>query len=274
HKPAARAVIRAAEAMMWGSVVVYSGLGVVVAGLLAAIRPLPIWQLGSRLLGLRAMGAGLSVALAGTLLPVVESHADGTPTRLDEFAPAWQFHEVHTRRIPAPPDRVFDAIRRVRADEIALFGTLTWIRRGGCAAPRGVLNAVSDKPLLDVATESEFIWLALAPPRELVVGILVGPPAPALQCVYRRLGTCRVRTRVSATADLIKSPPPGFAVGTMNFLVTSDGPNASIVSTETRVSAGSDEARRRFAAYWRVIYPGSALIRRMWLRAIERRAAA
>ena len=24
--------------------------------------------------------------------------------------------------------------------------------------------------------------------------------------------------------------------------------------------------------YWRVIYPGSALIRRMWLRAIERRA--
>jgi len=245
--------------MMWGSVVVYSGLGVVVAGLLAAIRPLPIWQLGSRLLGLRAMGAGLSVALAGTLLPVFESHADGTPTRLDEFAPAWQFHEVHTRRIPAPPDRVFDAIRRVRADEIALFETLTWIRRGGCAAPRGVLNAVSDKPLLDVATESEFIWLALEPPRELVVGIVVVRPAG---------------DRRPATADLIKSPPPGFAVGTMNFLVTSDGPNASIVSTETRVSAGSDEARRRFAAYWRVIYPGSALIRRMWLRAIERRAAA
>ena len=33
-------------------------------------------------------------------------------------------------------------------------------------------------------------------------------------------------------------------------------------------------ARRRFAAYWRVIYPGSAIIRRMWLRAIERRAMA
>ena len=28
--------------------------------------------------------------------------------------------------------------------------------------------------------------------------------------------------------------------------------------------------RRRFAGYWRVIYPGSALIRRMWLRAIIR----
>jgi len=32
--------------------------------------------------------------------------------------------------------------------------------------------------------------------------------------------------------------------------------------------------RMRFAAYWRVIYPGSALIRVMWLRAIKQRAEA
>jgi hypothetical protein len=60
----------------------------------------------------------------------------------------------------------------------------------------------------------------------------------------------------------------------MNFVVTPDGPNASTVSTETRVFASNAAARRQFAAYWRVIYPGSALIRRMWLRAIARRASA
>jgi hypothetical protein len=38
------------------------------------------------------------------------------------------------------------------------------------------------------------------------------------------------------------------------------------------VFANSPHARRRFAAYWRVIYPGSAIIRRMWLRAIQHRA--
>jgi hypothetical protein len=58
----------------------------------------------------------------------------------------------------------------------------------------------------------------------------------------------------------------------MNFLVTGDGAGGSRVSTETRVFANSVPARRRFAAYWRVIYPGSAIIRRMWLRAIARRA--
>ncbi|MFL6200136.1 MAG: hypothetical protein ACJ76J_13235 [Thermoanaerobaculia bacterium] len=31
-------------------------------------------------------------------------------------------------------------------------------------------------------------------------------------------------------------------------------------------------ARRRFAAYWRIIYPGSAFIRIMWLKAIRERA--
>jgi hypothetical protein len=29
-----------------------------------------------------------------------------------------------------------------------------------------------------------------------------------------------------------------------------------------------------FGAYWRVIYPGSSLIRYMWLRAIKKRAEA
>jgi hypothetical protein len=58
----------------------------------------------------------------------------------------------------------------------------------------------------------------------------------------------------------------------MNFLVATDGPDRSLVSTETRVFANSASARRRFARYWRVIYPGSALIRRMWLRAVEKRA--
>jgi hypothetical protein len=58
----------------------------------------------------------------------------------------------------------------------------------------------------------------------------------------------------------------------MNFIVTEDGPGRSLLTTETRVFASGPAARRRFAIYWRVIYPGSAFIRRMWLRAIQERA--
>jgi hypothetical protein len=66
----------------------------------------------------------------------------------------------------------------------------------------------------------------------------------------------------------------GFALAAMNFAIRPGSAGTSVVSTETRVYATDAAARRRFAVYWRIIYPGSALIRRMWLRAIRLRAEA
>jgi hypothetical protein len=63
---------------------------------------------------------------------------------------------------------------------------------------------------------------------------------------------------------------PGYAKATMNFLIT-ESESACVVTTETRVHATDPRSRRRFGIYWLAIYPGSALIRRMWLRAIKRR---
>jgi hypothetical protein len=188
----------------------------------------------------------------------MKSRAGKAETRLDDFVPVWQFGEHHTIKVAAPPERVFDAVKRIRASEITFFRTLTWIRRGGRKLPQSILNAGDTTPLLDVATKSGFIYLANDAPRELVVGTMVITPPGA---------------RRPLTPQTFSTPlPPGYALAAMNFLVKPDGPNASIVSTETRVFANDPESRRRFARYWRLIYPGSALIRRMWLRAIRKRA--
>jgi hypothetical protein len=48
----------------------------------------------------------------------------------------------------------------------------------------------------------------------------------------------------------------------------------TLLTTETRVLATDEAARRRFGRYWRVIRPGSGAIRRSWLRAAARRAEA
>ena len=58
----------------------------------------------------------------------------------------------------------------------------------------------------------------------------------------------------------------------MNFRVAAEDRGGSALSTETRIYANTPSALRQFAVYWRVIHPGSDIIRRMWLRAIKRRA--
>ncbi len=46
--------------------------------------------------------------------------------------------------------------------------------------------------------------------------------------------------------------------------------SGSRLTTETRIAAVDDEARRAFRRYWLVVRPCSGLIRRRWLRAIAR----
>ena len=111
-----------------------------------------------------------------------------------------------------------------------------------------------------MATRTTFLPLAAEPDRELVVGTVVVAPRG-----WRRAE--------AATPEAFRTlAAPGFARAAMNFRVVPDGRGGSIVSTETRVHATDAPSRRRFAAYWRVIYPGSAIIRRSWLRAVRRRA--
>ena len=245
---------------MFASAVVYLGLIGALVGLSCVLKPIRRLRIGTRRRALIAGLAGVAVAGIGLLLPARESRIARVASHLDEFAPVWQFSEVHTIRIAAAPARVFEAIRRVRADDILLFRTLTWIRRGGRALPPSILNAGGDQSLIDVALQGGFVRLADQAPRELVIGtVVMAPPGTG----------GRLTPQVFQ-----RTLPPGFALATMNFLVTPDGPDGSLVSTETRVFANSPAARRRFAAYWRVIYPGSAIIRRMWLRAIRQRATA
>jgi hypothetical protein len=238
---------------------VYAAILVTLAGLLSLLRPLRWAGIPTRPRAALAVGAGLLTVGTLLLLPAPEARTDRAATRLDEFMPVWQFREYHERRIAAPPAVVFEAKKRLRPDEIFLFRTLIWIRGGGQPPPQSVAEAARRfESLVDIATHSTFIYLADDPPREFVLGTVVGwPPGP----------------RRTLTAQMFREPlPPGFALATINFLVTPDAAGGSLASTETRVFTNSPASTRRFAAYWRLIYPGSALIRRMSLRAVERRA--
>lgn len=164
-------------------------------------------------------------------------------TLLDTHVPEWDFRERHATRVNASPERVFAAVREVTLAEMGVFRVLAWLR--GIRVP-------VDRPVLEVASTT---WSVLADERgrELVLGA-VGQP-------------WRLRGGNNPGGDFATFNRPGYAKMAINWRL-----EGTTLSTETRVLATDAAARRKFRRYWLVIRPFSGLIRRVWLRAIRRRA--
>ncbi|MGI8746629.1 MAG: hypothetical protein ACR2NN_29450 [Bryobacteraceae bacterium] len=247
---------------MHAVILVYLGFIIAFLGGASIIKPLSFLWIHSRFYGMVFLGLGLLISFAGMELPAKEVRVAVLRTKLDEFAPEYQFNELHSIRVAASRDRVYAAIQTVTAREILFFRTLTWIRRFGRPGPESILNAPEHLPILEVARQSGFLQLAEELGREIVLGTPVLAPRGW-------------RPKKEPTPEEFKAvDAPGFAMATINFLVEEDNTGACRVTTETRVHATDPGARRHFARYWRVIYPGSSLIRLMWLRAIKKRAEA
>jgi hypothetical protein len=257
---------------MLASALLWSGLMVALVGAVTLLRPLRRLRIPTRARAAGVLAGGVLLALVAALLPAPLSRVARPASRLDALLPAWQFAERHQTRIHADGGRVERAVRAVTAGEIRLFRLLTWLRnprRAWRPQPASLLAAPADRPILEVALGSGFKVLAEEPGRELVLGTLVVlPPELAALPAGRRRDWWQQLT----PAGFRDLAAPGCAKAVMSFQLHDDGAGWTRLVTETRVYATDDGARRRFAPYWRAIYPGSALIRRTWLRAIRQRA--
>ena len=113
-------------------------------------------------------------------------------------------------------------------------------------------------PLLEGFRKSGFVTLHEAP-DELVLG--------GVGRFWEPTGGLR---RIDA-AEFGGFAEPGFAKTAFNFEIRRSG-ERTLLRTETRIATTDERSRRSFARYWRVVHPGSALIRLAWLRAIRKRA--
>ncbi len=229
------------------------GLLIVLTGVISLVRPLTFLGIRNRACAVGVVAAGLLVAVVAIRLPASET----TVGILDRVAPVYQFHEFHSATVQASPERVYRAIKAITADDIPLFRTLIAIRQLGGPLPASMTSLPDDLPLFEIATRTTFVVLADTP-NEIVTGTVVHVPPG--------FGSWRPRT---PDEFLALRSRPGFALATMNDLIEPASGGATVVSTETRVYATDAPARQRFAMYWRIIYPGSALLRRTWLRALR-----
>lgn len=164
-------------------------------------------------------------------------------SELDRVLPEWHHRERHSIRVDAEPERVIRALRDLTLAEMPVVRLLVRLRG---------LQPDPARPVLDEALR-RFRVLA-DDPGELVLGAIGRP--------WELRGWER-----TVWADFATFAEPGYAKMALNFRL--DG---QTLSTETRVLLTDAAARRSFRRYWVVIRPFSGLIRRLWLRAIKRRA--
>jgi hypothetical protein len=248
-----------------GVFLVYGGLFTAAIGIASVLKPLPTLRIPTRTLGGVVLALGVAVGLAGAALPASLQRSP-TSVLMDRFMPAYHFNEVHSIRIQAPPDRIFRAIHAVTPAEVRGSHVLFWIRSLPARLAGKTVRGISGepKPIVEPAPDRGKVMLGEEPDRELVLGI-VGP-------FWKPAGGGA--PRIAGPREFLAFADPDNAKATIGFWLEDEADGSFLLTTETRVLTPDPVTRRKFAAYWRLIYPGSALLRRTFLAAVKRRAEA
>jgi hypothetical protein len=165
-------------------------------------------------------------------------------TLIDEWLPRFDVHERHEIELAVKPERALELMLAIPAAPDRVVGTLI--------GARGMV--ARDQPLDRFFLAHRFVVLARTP-TEWVAG--------AVGAVWRpRGGLVGLRDPEEWRAAAV----PGTIKGAIDFRAEAH-PGGSRLTTETRVLAMDERARRAFRLYWLVVGPFSALIRRRWLAA-------
>lgn len=176
---------------------------------------------------------------------------------LDRYLPEFTVRERQSRLLRADVDAVQAAIGPTDLSGIPVVRALLVLRSlpgrlrarlGGRATPVPPPFTLADMPRAG--------WIPLADgPQEVAFGTLTQP--------------WRIGNEAPVIVDresFAAFAAPGYAKVAFAIRADPDGLHRTWVTTETRVATTDPRSRRRFAAYWVVVGPLSALIRRLVLR--------
>lgn len=178
----------------------------------------------------------------------------GKPVLVDEILPEYQLGEKHSVYVEAPPERVFESLKRVTGDEQPRSRLLDLLPV--VFGERGV--ASGDEPLYEVLRDDAGLMLE-EPGRQVATANIAtaGESTPSTPNTVRRFLAYRPRHDEMKVAVDLRVDAAG------------DG---SRLTTETRMMFDDQNLCRDFGRYYGAIYPGSSLIRVDLLEAVERRA--
>ena len=238
------------------STLAYSGIVLALCGLANLALPFRFLGIRKRAVGALILAGGVGLAIAALLWPAPIIRVAQHRTLLDDIMPEYQFSERHSARIHAKPEQVMQAIHESTFRDMKSLDTLLKIR-GAALRIQDTGGAFRDKRILDTFSASGYLFGRSE--HEIVM-----------------CGGANVRAKRLLEARTVQEFADDREQGGVkiayDFNVEEAGGGWSTISAETRVVALDDVTRRGMGRYWRLIVPGSGLLRRQWLEGIKKRA--
>jgi hypothetical protein len=188
-------------------------------------------------------------------------------TLIQELMPEPDIAMRHVRGVHAPPGKVFAALSTVDFGKSRLITLLFTLRAipALLVAPRETAERLRRRRrqsalTLDRITKEGFGLVAVRPGQEIVLG------------VTGRFWKASAKLQPADRELFRAGPAEGDALAAWSFHVEPAPNEHSRLTTETRIKAADVDALLTLKRYWRVVHPGSALIRRSMLAAIAREA--
>lgn len=239
------------------SVLAYSGMAAALFGVANLALPFRFLGIRRRYMGVLIFAGGGVLSFTALLWPASMLRVAHPGSLLDEIMPEYQFHERHSIRIHAQPEQVMQAIRLTTFGDMKSLITLLKIRGAFLHQPsREAVALPRDLRILDAFAASGYV--SGGSNHEIVTagGANARARHPLAVHTLQEFAACR---------------EPGAVKIAFDFDVHDAGRGWSTVDAETRMAV-PDGSSRGPAIYWRLILPGSGLLRRQWLEAIKRRA--
>jgi len=238
------------------STLAYSGIVLALAGWANLVFPFRFLGIRKRSAGALILVGGVGLAIGALLWPASTIRVAQHRTRLDDIMPEYQFFEKHSARVHAQPEQVVAAIRQSTFGDMKSLVTLLRIRGAVLRIPE-TNGFLQDKRILDAFSESGYLFGGSE--HEIVM-----------------FGVWNVRANrrpdVRILQEFADYREQGAVKMAYSFNVEDADGGWSTISTETRVLAVDEFTRRGMGRYWRMIVPGSGLLRRQWLEGIKKRA--
>jgi hypothetical protein len=243
------------------SVLTWAGVAVAVAGAISLLCPLRFFAIRGRRAGAATLLGGALLAAAGLEWPAHRTAVTERRTALDAAMPEYDFVERHEVLIQTPPERAMQAAREVTFGDLRVYNALMGLRAAAAGKRYAADEGISAQPILQTMARpgSEFVALE-------------GRTGEAVFGMAGRPWSSRPGPRPQSAAEFADFRAPASVRIAFNLAVEDAGSGLSRLVTETRVLATDDAGREVMKRYWRLIYPGSGMIRRMWLRAARERA--